>query len=279
MAKKTSNIRKWKVNRLKDHPRQHELFDDVSEAELRALADHMRDEGQLDAVEVLPDGTVITGHQRVRAARLLGWKEVDVIVRHDLAEAGEAAVEKRLIDDNFVRRQLSPLARARCIARQMEIEEGAQAGRFGGSQKETLKARIAKLMNLSARSVNRYLLILQTPPAVQQAFDSGRLTLIAAGRVALLDAPLQAEIASRIESGEVPARIVSDCFTRNGGGVGDETRRAVGRLLSALRRDLPYLSGRISEVRPNQLSSSVNVLRDAKGVFAKLIQQAERKRL
>src|SRR5262245_52989614 len=102
----------WKLSRLKDHPLQAAAFGDLPEQELEALAEDMRKNGQRQPVEALPDGTVVTGHQRVRAARMLGWAEVAVVVRADLARAGEAAVEAHLLADNLVRRHLTPLARA-----------------------------------------------------------------------------------------------------------------------------------------------------------------------
>src|SRR3954453_15267104 len=103
---------RWKLSRLRVHPRQAAMFGDVSDEELKALAEDMRKDGQRDPVEALPDGTILAGHQRVKAAKVLGWKEVDVVVRHDLAADG-AAAEAHLINSNLVRRHLSPLSRAR----------------------------------------------------------------------------------------------------------------------------------------------------------------------
>ena len=81
----TNNGRvKWKLSRLRDHARQGDLFGDVTAAELDALVADMRKNGQRQPVEILPDGTILAGHQRVRAARLLCWKEIEVIVRRDL---------------------------------------------------------------------------------------------------------------------------------------------------------------------------------------------------
>ena len=120
MAK--AKVVKWKISRLKKHPKQDEMFGDISEEERRALADDMERNGQRQPVEIRPDGTIIAGHQRVLAATLLGWTEIDVIVRFDLEEKGDAAVEAHFLGDNLYRRQLSPLNRARCIRRLMEIE-------------------------------------------------------------------------------------------------------------------------------------------------------------
>ena len=74
---------------LHDHPSQAGLFGNVPDDDLAELAADMTERGQQIPVEILPDGTIITEHQRVRAARLLQWEEIDVIVRHDLEKEGE----------------------------------------------------------------------------------------------------------------------------------------------------------------------------------------------
>lgn len=268
-------VTKWMIAKLKDHPRQAEMFGDVDEGELTALAENMQKRGQRDPVEITPDGTVVAGHQRVRAAKRLGWKEIEVVVRHDLAAGGEAAVEEHFLEDNFVRRQLSPLARARCIKRLMELDEGREAARFGFLKKEELKKRIAARMGLSARSVSRYLLLLDAPAAVQRVFDRGLITLIVAGRVALLPKAVQAEVARRIEGGERPAAVIAE-HTRGGTGTASAGKAFV-RLVACLQRELPHVRGRANEVRPGRLASSRETLREAVAVLTELVAAAGRK--
>ena len=67
---------KWKLDRLKEHPRQIEMFGNLSDSELQALAEDMKTNGQQEPLEICPDGTVISGHQRWRAAIILGWVEI-----------------------------------------------------------------------------------------------------------------------------------------------------------------------------------------------------------
>src|ERR1700677_2926106 len=90
--------KKWKICKLKDHPSQHTIFGDLTNEELETLAENMKKHGLHDPVEILSDGTIIAGHQRVRAAKTLGWTEIDVVVRDDLEEAGPAAVEAYFIE-------------------------------------------------------------------------------------------------------------------------------------------------------------------------------------
>ena len=58
--------RKWKVDDLRPHPRQSELFRDLSEIEFAFLAGDIKRNGLQQPIEITPDGTVIAGHQRLR---------------------------------------------------------------------------------------------------------------------------------------------------------------------------------------------------------------------
>jgi ParB family transcriptional regulator, chromosome partitioning protein len=144
-----------RLNSLREHPRQRALFGDFRDNELEALAADMEKNGLQHPVEILRDGTIIAGHQRVRAAKRLKWKTIEVIIRRDLEEAGERAVEAYLIRDNLVRRQLSPLGKARCIQSLLELESGRQASRFGWKERDKLKAQVGQQLGMTARNINR----------------------------------------------------------------------------------------------------------------------------
>lgn len=101
--------RKWRCS-----TKQLEMFDDLPEAEIDALAADIEANGLRQPIEILPDGTVLAGHQRLRAVRKLGWKEVNCVVRTDLAD-DPAGAELFFIMDNLNRRQLSPIMKARCV--------------------------------------------------------------------------------------------------------------------------------------------------------------------
>src|SRR3954452_12382219 len=83
---------------LRPHP-SHAKFDtQLSEDEIDRLAQDIRQNGLQVPIEVTPDLDVICGHQRLRALKKLGRTQVRAWVRHDLAEAGEACVEERMIN-------------------------------------------------------------------------------------------------------------------------------------------------------------------------------------
>lgn len=271
MKEKKDGGVKWKVSRLKEHPKQASMFGDLPDEELQTLAEDMRKHGQRQPVEILPDGTVLAGHQRVRAAKLLGWEEVEVVVRHDLADDPSAA-ERFFISDNLVRRHLSPLARARSIQRLMEIERAA-GGRYRDTSKEVLKAKLGKQLNLSVRSVNRYLLILAAPHEVQIAFDRGEINLIQAGRVALLKTKEQQELARRLRDGEKAVDVIAEALGSERGRT-DSPGWSLRRLVGAIKRESPLLS----EVKfaPHRVRHWLPVLRSGAKLLKGLIEQGGR---
>src|SRR4051812_45474490 len=77
---------------LKPFPLQEQYFSSLSVRELADLADDMNRTGLRERIEILPDGTIISGHQRVKAAiEHLDWESCDVFVRYDLEHATAGA--------------------------------------------------------------------------------------------------------------------------------------------------------------------------------------------
>src|SRR5262249_30586057 len=147
---------------FKEHPRQAALFGDLPKGELDALVKDLDAKGQRVPVEALPDGTLVAGHQRLHAARQLGWTELDVKIRHDLVGAAPEKVEAEMIDDNYCRRQLSPLLKARCCLRRVQIESGGRALRAVAAEG---KAGAAPPPHPSVRSLHPCPLVARGPPA------------------------------------------------------------------------------------------------------------------
>jgi ParB-like chromosome segregation protein Spo0J len=273
--------KKWKLAELRGHPKQAAAFGDVSEAELAILVESMRKDGLRYPIEILPDGTIICGHQRVRAAKKLGWTEIAVVIRSDLASAGPQAVENHLIMDNFARRQLTPLAKARCICRLLELETGWQAASVGYILRERLKNRIGKQMGLSSRSINRYLLVLEAPIAVQTAFDRGEITLNNAGKVCRLSKTVLLEISQRLDKGEPAREVIGDCLARvvpSRRKANDSINQSFGRLTRAISRELPTITGHTDQIDAARLIYSQSLLKRLRELINDLITEEEEHR-
>lgn len=199
------------LDELKPFPTQVEQFGDLNEVELTALAEDISANGLKHPIEVLgenaaglPVGTIVCGHQRLRALRLLGVQESRVRVRYDLAGATRNEVEGVFLDDNVHRKQLTPLGKARAAYRRVELERGA-GGLCGAAGGKDLRDRVGAAIGMTGRNVQRYLNALKAPAAVQRAFDAGDVTLVQADRVGQLGKKERQELTEAIDGG-TPAR-------------------------------------------------------------------------
>jgi ParB-like chromosome segregation protein Spo0J len=237
----------WKLDRLKRHPMQDANFHPLPDRELEALADDMRRNGQRTPIEVTPDGRTIDGHQRKQAAERLGWDEVRVLVRHDLA-GDEAAIERRLIEANLNRRQLDALDRVRLARRMQEIDGRKRPGGLSQCDEQDLRDRVGEALGMSGRNVQRYLNILNAPMEVQRAYSGGRVSMKLAEKVARLEGPMQEEIAAEISSGGDPAQVVIAHLPEAAPAEVDPDRE-YECFLAAAAHAVEVLDGRVARVR------------------------------
>src|SRR5262245_47182348 len=268
----TSEYETWTLDRFKQHPRQAELFPDLPDDELAALAEDLEDNGQKDAVHALPDGTLIAGHQRLRAARRLGWKTLRSQVRHNLAAARADTVVSALIKDNLVRRQLSPMAKARCYLRLAQAERG-ESTRERPSRR--VKEAVARQMNLSPRNLDRYLLVMEAPPEVQAAFDRGEVTLTDAGKAE--NSANRGRIVWRLRKGEPARKVLAEELRLPPRVLSRAPEHALGRLLGALAHDVPILEGADGALEPDRLLRFLPVLEGAAKLVARMLRLARRR--
>ncbi len=261
----------WPIAELKPHPKQAEMFLDLPEHELQRLAENIDKNGLENPPEILPDGTLIKGHQRVRAAQSLGWTEIEVIVRHDLAEQGEAAVEEAFICDNLDRRQLQPIEIARCYRRLKVLERKSV---WGLSQKEKgdLRDQLAKRFGVSGRTLDRYVRVLDTPQAVQDAAARNELPMIMAEQVAGLDRADREAIAMRIQNGEPPKTVVRE-YLHKGDGRHLRVEDALSSFANSLQRAQHDLGQRIGQLKRCQgVSDHLAVLQGGRGLIDQILE-------
>jgi ParB/RepB/Spo0J family partition protein len=247
VMEKKGKAGKVALTELKAHPREQEVFADLPDEQLEELAVDMKLNGQLVPIEVLPGGTIICGHQRVRAARKLGWDTVRAIIRDDLAELGKAAVFDRLVSDNLNRRQLDQLTQARCYQKLKEnaskLSRKARSAYAGVDLRDVL----AKRFNMSGRTLDRWLRVLSTPVEVQRAVSAGSLSLASAGRVAGADQAIAEMIATEISLGKDPEEVVADHLPKKAQKQVNDLK-AVMTFIRHLRSDVSDLEGRVNQL-------------------------------
>lgn len=265
---------KWPLSRLKENPLQKRYFGDVSAYDLKALAANIAVRGLKQPIEALPDGTILNGHMRLRALRLNGATEAAVLVRYDLADADEATREWVFIEENLLRRQLDPLAKARAVLGLFLAEKRKSRSRLFGRDEAEARDRVGQAIGMSGRNLNRYFAVLAAPTEVQEALRSGALPLVVAARVAGLPAGVQQQIARQIGAGE-PARAVVGEHLPESDGRHQKVADAVASFARSLGKGLHDLAGRLQEVRPGHLRRHADRLREASEVIGALLARAD----
>lgn len=210
---------KLEPRKLKDllpYPRQADFFDDIPEEDLKALARALR-EGAVPPLQILPDNraglpanTINDGHMRAKAHELNGDIEVPVLVRYDLAVAPLEQFEREFLAANQHRRHLDTLAKARAALRLYELSRKHPERKLCGSEVEDARDAVGRAIGMSGRNLQRSWNVLRTPSAVQEAFRRGELSLVDAAPIGCMPVEVQKEIATRIEGGESPKKILGE---------------------------------------------------------------------
>jgi ParB/RepB/Spo0J family partition protein len=257
---------------LRSHPRQAVYFPAPSEAEVEELAADMDANGQLTPIEILPDNTIIAGHKRTTAARLLGWIEVRVWVREDLAR-DSVTVERRMIEDNLHRRQLGPIALARCYRQLIHLERRHQRGRLSAREQGDLRDRIGSRLGKSGRTLDRLLRIIEcTPLEVQDAVELGQLPMTIALQVASLRNDQRNELAQAIRA-DGNVKTVVTRYLKQAPRRHRTATILAERLLKHLRAAVHELGPRVKEIN-TITSGGQQTLQASKQLIADLLRQA-----
>ena len=168
---------------LKPHPRNGEFFDDMDGQKWKDFLQSVKTSGIIEPIIVTQDLVIVSGHQRVRAAKAIGILKIAVEVRH---YADDDKVLKDLIETNIMQRGLgntNPVKLAKCIA-ELERILGIRNGSAGKVSK-TLESHnvtpktqddLAEQLKMSKMQLNRYKKLLDLVPELQTAVEEGKIS-------------------------------------------------------------------------------------------------------
>lgn len=105
----------------------------LAPAEVEAMAESLRQIGLLNAIHLLPDGTLVAGNHRRAAAELLGWTHI----RARIVELNDIDAELAEIDENLRRSNLSILEEAEHLLRREELLEAKGSRAKPGDNQHT----------------------------------------------------------------------------------------------------------------------------------------------
>lgn len=168
---------------LKPHPRNGEFFDDMDGQKWKDFLQSVRTSGIIEPIIVTQDLVIVSGHQRVRAAKAIGILKIAVEVRH---YADDDKVLKDLIETNIMQRGIgntNPIKLAKCI---MELERimGIRSGSAGKVAKDLdlhnespkTQSDLAEKLKLSQSQLARCKKLLDLVPELQTAVEDGKIS-------------------------------------------------------------------------------------------------------
>lgn len=196
------------VDVLKVHPRNEEFFDDISGEKYEQFKKSIQEDGIITPITVAPDMTIISGHQRYKAARDLGVKLVPVIIQENLTD--ETAKLKTLLAANFGREKNNESKQRKVIAEYVELcgYKNGEIGRHhfqdsqnGKAEKMSLE-EIAKQLGTSKTNLTRALSIERNlTDSMKELLDNGTITkTLASDVIASLSNEEQEQLVSQLDA-------------------------------------------------------------------------------
>lgn len=240
------------VDKLIPHRKNTYFFDDIKDEPWFAFIDSIQTSGVIEPIIATQDNVIVSGHQRVRACKELGIKEVAVEVRH---YDSEDEILKQLIETNICQRgigNVNAVKMGRCL-KELERIEGI---RHGGDRKSSgnncnLKAQddLAEEIGISKRQMANYKSLTSLVPELQDAVMTGTITATTAyGLVKKLTPDEQKQLAEKLSgsdkkrSGSEVNAIVSEVKAEN-----DKLRRILSEKEVEHKKQVSDLEKIISE--------------------------------
>jgi chromosome segregation ATPase len=201
-----------KIELLKEHPRNKEFFDDIEGDRWQEFVESIRTSGIIVPLIVTQDYVVISGNQRLKAAKELGLQEVPCKIKTYEDKNGltkEDWMLKDLIETNLRQRgigNLNPMKLARCVVeleRIYGIRKGNNQYLGGGSAlsaqalpniSQKLQEEIIENTGLSRRRYFELKKLNELIPELQKLVEEGKLTTKAGEQLAYLEPEQQKEL-------------------------------------------------------------------------------------
>lgn len=170
----SQSVENMLLSNLKCHPRNDEFFSNVEGEEFERLKQSIQELGILTPLRISADMTIISGHQRYRAAQELGLAKVPVVMDYDLENEDEKLVQ--LIAANFGRMKNDPVKQGRWIAEY----ERLRGVRHGGSRQNNsvliTQDDIAAELGVDKTTLQNLKRLSTLLPEIQEIISDGRIS-------------------------------------------------------------------------------------------------------
>lgn len=173
---------------IKEHELNKEFFDDIEGVQWQQFLESIRTSGILTPLIVTDEYTVVSGAQRLRAAKELGLKEVPCIVKKYEDKDGltkEEWVIKELLEVNYRQRGIANLNPVKAAKGILELERIYQ--KYKGEEKQP----VYEVLQIPKTSYFRLKRLNKLIPPIQQLVQDGKLTQAAAYEISYLEPEIQ----------------------------------------------------------------------------------------
>lgn len=244
-----------KITDLKPHPMNEYYFDDIQGDGWNDLLQSVRTSGVTNAITVTNDGTIISGHQRVRACNLLGIEEIPAhVVEYTPEEMAKHKDVKDLIESNLKQRvpgNSNPVKLGRCFAFLEEyynIKKGGDRRSESKRNNDALKSQddLATENGVSVKAMQNYKRLASSIPEMQELLNTGKVTpTTAIAIMRQLSEEEQREFAQKVaDEKKVSSRIADDYIASIKAEAREEARQESRATIEQLRRDNRTLANR-----------------------------------
>jgi DNA repair exonuclease SbcCD ATPase subunit len=185
------------INELKPHPRNNEFFDDMTGDAWDSMIQSVRSSGITNAITITDKNIIISGHQRVRACKVLNIESIDYKVIHYSDDDYKKETDvKDLIESNLRQRVVgnaNPIKLGKCFQFLNDwygFEHGAKS--FQGNQHKKVSAKflhtpdlantpstqkdLAQDYGISHQTMNNYIRLAKSIPELEDLVDTGIVT-------------------------------------------------------------------------------------------------------
>lgn len=236
-----------KISELVPHPKNEYYFDDIQGDGWNDLLQSVRTSGVTNAITVTKDGVIISGHQRVRACKLLGIEEIPAhVVEYTPEEQEKQKDVKDLIESNLKQRvpgNSNPVKLGRCFAFLEEyynIKKGGDRRSESKRNNDALKSQedLATENGVSVKAMQNYKRLASSIPEMQELLNTGKVTpTTALAIVRQLSEEEQREFAQQVaDEKKVSAKVAEEYIATLKAQSKREARQEVEAELKALRQ-------------------------------------------
>lgn len=168
------------IDELKPHPRNNDFFDDMTGDAWDAFKESISTSGIIEPIVVTQDLIIVSGHQRVRAAKELNMSTIMVDIRK---YESDDKVLKDLIETNIRQRGVgntNPIKFGRCI-KELERIYGIKHGGNRSNQSENISScdkkqnELADELGIDVRTMQNYKKLTELIPELEDLVDTGIL--------------------------------------------------------------------------------------------------------